>query len=273
MDAINIDKNYPPGLRRAHRCDTLEYHEKLVGDAIQFMKASLGDKDRANLSLEDLCAEVGSSKSHFISIFEEVTGTTPHHFLASLRIQRAKELLLATAESVTEIAFDVGYESFPTFSRTFSEYVGLSPLEFRRMQRTISGKDLVSAATSYIAKNMTKESSPIVEGKITLSEALKGVIFVGAFTKGVPQGIPHSGTVLLRPGTFRIRQPTDKRYYLLVAHVPLPFEGHLSTHFIPVDRVASIRIDQGRSQQLRLEPRPIRITDPPLVVALTALLR
>ncbi|MHC4282622.1 MAG: helix-turn-helix domain-containing protein, partial [Planctomycetota bacterium] len=56
--------------------------------------------------------------------------------LTSVRIERAKQLLLATEQSCTEICFQVGYNNQSYFSRTFKELVGMSPRQFRaRNQR------------------------------------------------------------------------------------------------------------------------------------------
>src|SRR4030066_175369 len=61
--------------------------------------------------------------------FDEITGTPPHHFLACLRMQRAKELLLQSESSITDICLEVGYTSLGSFSTTFRELVGFSPQE------------------------------------------------------------------------------------------------------------------------------------------------
>ena len=248
-------------------------HSRTVEHVIRYMHLSLCDDAMVDVSLAALCRESGYSSAHLIGMFEEITGTTPHHFLASLRIQRAKELLLSSDKTVTVIAYDVGYESFPTFSRTFSQFVGVSPIQFRSMPKIVSKDELLAAAKSYVARNSLAKGIPVLEGEVISSEDLNGVIFVGTFTRGVPQGIPNSGTVLFKPGIFRIRRPSVARYHLMVAHVPLSPSCHLSTHFIGVDRVAAVQVELGSPTIPHLMPRPVRFTDPPLVLSLTSLLR
>jgi AraC-like DNA-binding protein len=71
-----------------------------------------------------------SSKFHFIRIFTQVTGSTPHRYLAGVRIENAKRRLAAGA-SVTDTCFAVGFASLGSFSATFKRVVGLSPSAYR----------------------------------------------------------------------------------------------------------------------------------------------
>ena len=71
------------------------------------------------------------SVSQFGRVFKEVYGETPHRYLQRRRVERAMTLLRQTDRPVTEIAWDVGFASLGTFSRTFSNVVGCSPTEFR----------------------------------------------------------------------------------------------------------------------------------------------
>lgn len=84
-----------------------------------------------DLSLTRLSRESGYSKSHLIEVFKHLTGDTPKQFLKMARMEWAKKLLRTSPKTVTEIALIVGYESFPTFSRTFAEHYGISPSRFR----------------------------------------------------------------------------------------------------------------------------------------------
>lgn len=73
-----------------------------------------------------------SSPAHFSRQFRAVFGETPHRYLQRRRVERAMQLLRETDRSVTEICFDVGFNSLGTFSRTFSDVVGESPSSYRR---------------------------------------------------------------------------------------------------------------------------------------------
>ena len=92
-----------------------------VERAIRHMKEHLAE----SLDLDALMQVAAISKFHLVRVFDETTGTTPHHFLSCLRIQRAKELLVISETPITEVCMEVGYNSLGTFSKTFSELVGL----------------------------------------------------------------------------------------------------------------------------------------------------
>jgi transcriptional regulator GlxA family with amidase domain len=77
-------------------------------------------------------AEVsGVSAAHFARSFAQAFGAPPHRYLLTRRVERATTLLRDTELPVTEIAFEVGWESLGTFGRTFRDIVGESPGEFR----------------------------------------------------------------------------------------------------------------------------------------------
>src|ERR1022692_3792304 len=71
------------------------------------------------------------SPFYFNRLFTQSSNETPHEFVTRRRIERAKMPLLAGNHSVTEICFEVGYESLGSFSTRFSSLTGLSPAAFR----------------------------------------------------------------------------------------------------------------------------------------------
>jgi AraC family transcriptional regulator len=95
----------------------------------------LNDHLSENVGLEHLAALAGLSPFHFARAFKQSTGVPPHRYQLALRIAHAKALLEATDAPVTQIAFDVGYESSQALARLFRREVGLSPSEYRRQRR------------------------------------------------------------------------------------------------------------------------------------------
>jgi AraC-like DNA-binding protein len=71
------------------------------------------------------------SPFHFLRSFRRAFGETPHQYLTRRRIDRAQELLLLGSRSVTDICYDVGYESPGSFSTLFRQITGNSPMSFR----------------------------------------------------------------------------------------------------------------------------------------------
>ena len=96
------------------------------------------------VSLPDVAAHANLSPYHFLRVYKQAYGETPHEFLTRLRIERAKSLLARGSHNVTEACFEVGFSSLGSFSALFAHRVGLSPSEYRRHARSgISVPDLV----------------------------------------------------------------------------------------------------------------------------------
>ena len=79
------------------------------------------------------------SEAHFIRTFRATFGETPHRYLQRRRVERSMFLLREGDRSVTDICLDVGFTSLGTFSRTFREIVGQSPLAYRRSSAPVQG--------------------------------------------------------------------------------------------------------------------------------------
>ena len=99
----------------------------------------LGAYYRERVTLEDAARESCLSRFHFNRVFTRAFGETPHEFVTRMRIDQAKKLLLAENQRVTEICFELGYESLGSFSAKFRSFTGLSPAEFRRQARMAFG--------------------------------------------------------------------------------------------------------------------------------------
>jgi AraC-like DNA-binding protein/mannose-6-phosphate isomerase-like protein (cupin superfamily) len=80
----------------------------------------------------DLATEAHMSESSLLATFKEATGQSPIDYLIRLRIQRAAELLCRGADSISDVAFAVGFEDSNYFSRQFRRTMHTSPREYRR---------------------------------------------------------------------------------------------------------------------------------------------
>lgn len=96
---------------------------------LEFMHAHMGEV----LPLSDLAAVAGLSESQFGRAFREATGESPHRYLISIRIQRARELLLQSDLPLIEVALQCGFERPNCFATTFRKATGLCPREWRTM--------------------------------------------------------------------------------------------------------------------------------------------
>jgi AraC-like DNA-binding protein/mannose-6-phosphate isomerase-like protein (cupin superfamily) len=84
------------------------------------------------LSLEEAAEFTGYSKFHFSRLFKEYIGSTYYEYIQSLRIRTAKELL-ATDISVTEVAYQTGFNDLASFSRAFKNNTGITPTKYRSL--------------------------------------------------------------------------------------------------------------------------------------------
>ena len=88
------------------------------------------------VNLPDISAHANLSPYHFLRVYKQAYGETPHEFLTRLRLERAKTLLARGSHNVTEACFEVGFSSLGSFSALFAHRVGLSPSEYRRYARS-----------------------------------------------------------------------------------------------------------------------------------------
>jgi AraC family transcriptional regulator len=84
-----------------------------------------------DVTLQEMAASVYLSEYHFAHLFKTLTGFTPHAYLANLRIERARGLLLGTKLPVAQVALRVGYRSASHFAHAFKSITGVSPTLFR----------------------------------------------------------------------------------------------------------------------------------------------
>jgi AraC-like DNA-binding protein len=87
------------------------------------------------IDLTTAARAVGLSPFHFLRVFANVLGVTPHQYLVRARLRRAARLLADDTRSITDIAFDVGFGDLSNFVRTFHRAAGVSPGRFRRAAR------------------------------------------------------------------------------------------------------------------------------------------
>ena len=85
----------------------------------------------ANLSLEELANLCHMSVSSFKRKFKEVFGESPKKYIVKKKVEKAAGLLKSRESRVSDIAYDVGFDSMTTFNRNFTNIYGKSPTEYR----------------------------------------------------------------------------------------------------------------------------------------------
>lgn len=84
------------------------------------------------ISVDDIAASAALSKYHFSRLFREETGTSPHEYLAALRLRYAKELILETSLSVETVAAKCGFSTASHFIRAFKKEMKFTPASYRK---------------------------------------------------------------------------------------------------------------------------------------------
>ena len=90
------------------------------------------------LPVQAVAQRSGLTLFHFIRLFKALFGETPHQYRSREQVERAKQLLILTNLSVTDVCMEVGFSSLGSFSTLFSRRVGMSPSEFQRRHRPAS---------------------------------------------------------------------------------------------------------------------------------------
>ena len=87
------------------------------------------------LNLDQISAKACFSRYHFLRLFRQAFKKTPHQYLIERRIEKAKELLTADDLRVTDVCFEVGFQSLGSFSSLFHKWVGHAPATYRERVR------------------------------------------------------------------------------------------------------------------------------------------
>ncbi|MEW6155871.1 MAG: helix-turn-helix domain-containing protein [Verrucomicrobiota bacterium] len=94
-------------------------------------KAFIQEHQAEDLSLGQVAKAVNTSTFYFCKMFKKITGLNFTDYLSRIRIEKAKNLLLNRNLRISEIAFEVGFQSLTHFNRVFKRIVGQSPTEYR----------------------------------------------------------------------------------------------------------------------------------------------
>lgn len=98
-------------------------HAQRIARAVAILRADYAQR----LSIEHLAAAAGMSRSTFHQYFRAITSLSPLQFQKHLRLIEARRLILTKVKSLSQVAFEVGYESASQFSREYTRMHGQPP--------------------------------------------------------------------------------------------------------------------------------------------------
>ncbi|MBE1553344.1 helix-turn-helix domain-containing protein [Sporosarcina limicola] len=84
------------------------------------------------IGLHEISRIACMSPNHLLKNYSQLFGRTPHQHMTKLRISKAKQLLNDTNSSVTDIAFEIGFNNSSSFSKMFKQFTGTSPMQYRK---------------------------------------------------------------------------------------------------------------------------------------------
>lgn len=87
---------------------------------------------KENIKLSDILKITNYSKSHFIRLFKDSTGSNVTDYINKYRIEKACLQLIYTDKNITEIASENGFNNIQYFSRTFKEYMQCTPKQYQK---------------------------------------------------------------------------------------------------------------------------------------------
>jgi AraC-like DNA-binding protein/ligand-binding sensor protein len=100
----------------------------MISRARSFIK----DNQAEDLSLGQVAKAVNASTFYFCKMFKKATGLSFTEYLSRVRVEKAKNLLLNPNLRISEIAYEVGFQSLTHFNRVFKKIVGQSPTDYRQ---------------------------------------------------------------------------------------------------------------------------------------------
>lgn len=252
------------------RNSTVRSHYESVERVISAMRNHIDQP----LSLGSMARIALASRYHFNRTFRQVTGVPPSQFLYALRLEKARRLLLLTQRKVIDICYDVGYNSVGTFTRRFTDLLGVSPTTFRDIARSPIKRLPHDGDSSPSAKG-NSHSGCAVSGFVKVPPRFNGLVFVGLFETPIPQGKPLACAAPSTDGSYLIEDAPEGEFYLFALglkhpiHAPGCFDYETALrgggHALRVSRDSV----EG-STYVRL--RPPSPFDPPILLVLPVLM-
>lgn len=147
------------------------------------------------ITLEWAADYAGFSKYHFSRLFKDYTDVTFSDYLMHRRMQAARILLTDTSNTVTEIAFQTGFNNLTSFTRSFRNATGMTPSEFRQIQQ--ANKALHAAAEAEASSSVSEETPEEINPEPALANSVSGVSGTAVSAQGTlthpdSHPIPHS---------------------------------------------------------------------------------
>ena len=89
------------------------------------------------ISVQDLAGLSGFSEVHFRRQFKKITGISPNQYVAARRMDAARRMLIESSDSITDIAYNLGFSSSQYFASFFKKMSSFTPRDYRNSARRL----------------------------------------------------------------------------------------------------------------------------------------
>jgi signal transduction histidine kinase/ligand-binding sensor domain-containing protein/DNA-binding response OmpR family regulator len=123
---------YFNGLKNLELSQTTSLDKQFITNVLEYINKNISD---SNLSVENLAEELLLSRSKLYRKIKALTGDTATEFIRNVKLEKAKELLVKTDFTVSEISYKVGFSSPSYFTKCFKNHFGVIPKEIRESNK------------------------------------------------------------------------------------------------------------------------------------------
>lgn len=131
-DAIRFVRYKLDEALKLYQCDSDRVYSKSIREAISYLQDNYGEED---LGVNMVAKRVNLSVSWLSAKFKEEVGMGISEYLNSIRVQHARELLRNGDNMIYEVSEQTGFASSQYFSKIFKQFTGMTPNEYRRMNK------------------------------------------------------------------------------------------------------------------------------------------
>ena len=130
----NLLEYFLISISRKYGVDT-QNEETTVTDKVNATEiiAYMDDNYKEKITIDELAFIFRTNRSTLCKVFKANTGKTLTEYVNDKKLNKAKEKILSTDKTLTEIAEELNFESIHYFTRFFKKHVGISPKEFRKL--------------------------------------------------------------------------------------------------------------------------------------------
>lgn len=159
---------------------------------VRMARAYISSRQTEDFSLSDVARAIHVSPFYLCKIFKKATGLTFIEFRNRLRIESAMKLLANPNQSVSEIAYSVGFQSLTQFNRLFRRIVGQSPTTFRCSLREASSPPNRNGAAVAVNGELPHDASR-GSGAMARTVVPRSLRSISSCAPTCRQSFPHAG--------------------------------------------------------------------------------